>query len=77
MAIVPQQPPQPPRAMTDAERDNALYYHENRLDDLNGRYVPGLQATLNALVDWAENVQKDLRRRGIPVPDPPPNRTTF
>lgn len=76
MAISPQQPPQPPRNMTDAEQDNALYYHENRLDDLNGNYVPQLQAYVNQLADWADGVHRLLQARSVPV-KPPPDPLVF
>jgi hypothetical protein len=88
VAIVEQQPPIPARNLTDAEQDNAIYYHEHRLDDLNGLYVPGLQARLNALIDWAEQAQAwiewanaRLGRGGFghrsDPPNPPPNLTSF
>lgn len=58
---------------TQAAQDVLLNSHEDRLDGLNGLYVPQLQAYVNALDDWAKTVQTSVARIGLKLPNPPPH----
>lgn len=56
---------------TQAAQDILLNSHEDRLDGLNGFYVPRDEAKINALIDYFTELRKQLARRGITVPAPP------